>query len=890
MAKEAPILLLLSPLQKIQQISTESVRILQEISNQIDSVIKSGIEVKNIFVEQRDALFDMRNSLKSIEASLSGKGSPKGGGGGSAAPSAGTSFKLGTLLIFAAAGLAGASQFLQFTANVTPKQLFTVLLISLAMQPMIKSFIELMNIIAPAKTLLGRAGNFALDKLGAKKSKGMSKNKAIALSILVMISAAISLVTVSAILRLMSAPSIGQVLTALMIGISMGPMVGVFISVVAALKHAKIKPNLKGLKQIGFASLVMVAVALGIAGVAMALQLLPPEFIEPPEIMWVLQTGFMLYIFSLPLTRIMKATRGLSISKLAFAAIALPLIAFTVVGIALAFKYLPTGIPAPDLMWSLKTGIALFVISFSFTKILRAIKRSSIKDIIFAGLAVPIMATAIVGIAFIFIQLAKIAGYEANAPDAVWALKSGFAILAFAASYILISIAAKRMGLKGLAYGALGVIAVAGAIVGAAWILSYLPNEFIAPPTDWSLKVGLAFVAFTISFMLVSLIAKTVGIKGIALGALGVIAIAGAILGAAWILSFLPSDFAAPPTDWSIGAAIAITLFAVPMAIIGGLAMLLTPVGILLGAAGIILIAGTMWVVAWIFSKLPDLSAISKNFTDAIMYPINAMIGGLKRFKDEIGIENMVPLAGGILAIAGSWLVLTAAMAGQGIGGAIGAVGNAIGEGINSVVKFFGGKGSMGPKELLELLINKADGLRKIAGPMKKIGIGFTGISMNSKGVQRALWALAPLTDEDKVKQLKNASYSISRMASGYSSIADSTKAMNVDALHATTNMFNAIARVAEAKGDDILTTISEELMEAVKQLSATVKNLEESNGKNSESMTDSISSTLTGFIDKIKGKSDEEGQETGLIDIEPIVAAIQDLEDRFSRPIRIVD
>lgn len=40
----------------------------------------------------------------------------------------------------------------------------------------------------------------------------------------------------------------------------------------------------------------------------------------------------------------------------------------------------------------------------------------------------------------------------------------------------------------------------------------------------------------------------------------------------------------------------------------------------------------------------------------------------------------MIPLAGGILAIAGSWLVLTAAMAGQGIGGAIGAVGNAIGQ------------------------------------------------------------------------------------------------------------------------------------------------------------------------------------------------------------------
>jgi hypothetical protein len=85
-----------------------------------------------------------------------------------------------------------------------------------------------------------------------------------------------------------------------------------------------------------------------------------------------------------------------------------------------------------------------------------------------------------------------------------------------------------------------------------------------------------------------------------------------------------------------------------------------------------------------------------------------------------------------------------------------------------------------------------------------------------------------------------------------------------------------------------VLTKISEELMEAVRKLSETVKNLEESNGKNSESMTDSISNTLTGFIDKIKGSDDKSSGETGLVDIGPIVSAIQDLEDRFSRPLKV--
>ena len=465
----------------------------------------------------------------------------------------------------------------------------------------------------------------------------------------------------------------------------------------------------------------------------------------------------------------------------------------------------------------------MFLISFAFAKILKVIKRVSVKDLVMAGIALPIIAAAIVGIAYIFQALGSIPGYE----------------------------------------------------------------EF-APPLEWSLKVGAAILSFVVPFILVALAANKIGIKGIALGALSMIAIAGAILATAWIFSVLPGDFSAPPIDWSINAAIAITAFAIPMAVIGLLSLALTPVGLLLGAVGIILLAGVMWVVAWIFSKMPDVGTGMKKLTDAILYPVKSMISALKSFKDEIGIENMLPLAAGIVAIAGAWLVLTAAMAGQGIGGAIGAVGNLIGEGIANITKWFGGKKAMGPKELLQLLIDKAEGLKKISKPMKNIGLGFKSIGYYAGPVQRALGALIPFTQENEAKQLKNSSLSLKRLASGYASIAKSTKLMDVKALHASAHMFNAIARVAELKGDNVLTKISEELMEAVKQLSETVKNLEESNGKNSESMTDSISSTLTGFIDKIKGTSGESSNETGLIDIGPIVDAIQDLEDRFSRPLKI--
>ena len=53
--------------------------------------------------------------------------------------------------------------------------------------------------------------------------------------------------------------------------------------------------------------------------------------------------------------------------------------------------------------------------------------------------------------------------------------------------------------------------------------------------------------------------------------------------------------------------------------------------------------------------------------------------------------------------------------------------------------------------------------------------------------------------------------------------------------------------------------------------------------------MGDSISNTLTGFIDKIKGKKDEAGgSESGLVDMSAVISAIQELEGRFDRPIKV--
>jgi len=827
MAKNPIFDLLLSPLQRIQRISEEDSKVLSYINTSVELLVKSSTEVKNVFIEQRDLLIDMNASLKAISNQLANSAGSGGGAAkkGISMPSPGQSFSFSTFLVLGAAGLAGASFFLNMVTPVSLTKLVTAIAISIALVPIVKVMIGIVQLLSPVQSLLGRAAGFALDKIGARKqTNGMSKNKAMGMALMVIIGAAISVAMASVILQLVMPLSITQLATAFMIGIAIGPMTGVFIALVKSLRAARIAPSKKGLKTVGFASLVMVAIAAGIAGVALALGLLPPSFVEPPEIMWVLQTGFMLYVFALPMTMILKATKGLTTKQLIFSAIAIPLIALAVVAVSLVLQGLKAvgSYYTPPLKWVGKAALTLLVFGVPMFFLARA----------FSG----------------------------------------------------------KVSFKGILKASLGMLLIAGTIVGISMIFQALDGVgWFTPPPAWSFTAGLNILAFGAAFVLIAVMSKILKPKDMLMATLAIVLIAGSVLAVAWIFSFLDGvSFVAPPMDWAIDAAITITIFAIPMAIIGAMAMLLTPVGLLLGAAGIILMAGVIWVVAWIFGKIPVVGDGFKTLIDALLYPINAMVTILGRFKNEIGIENMLPIAGGILAIAGSWLALTAAMAGSALGGLAGAaagVGTAL---LDTIGGFFGGEKTKTPFDLLNLLIDSSDKIIALTGPITKFAEGFGLIALNTAAVVSGLGAFSQFMVEDNVTQLDDAATAIKKIATGYKSISDSSNVMNIDAINASSRMFEAIADIAKNGGDDAITTISEKLMEAVEKLSETVENLESANSANSQSMTDAISDTIGGFIDKIKGTKEDGAEESGLIDVEPIVLAIQELEERFSRTIKV--
>lgn len=749
--------ILLAPLQKlVNVISTTEEKIdkIHEVLS-VDLVQRADdnfSELKkqtNILVDIRSLLrknlaLDIKNSRKVGRKSQKSSG----GAGSGKMPSAMGAIGAGLVIVSIAAGLVAAAGIFTLMPVVNPMQLVSALLIA-----------SIFLVLAPVfyQILEAGKGKDALSKkmIGGGEVSSMSAKDALkntGASILSMISMAAGIAATSMIFQLVMPVGLAQAATAILIGLTLIPISVAFGFIVKSLASAKIKMDKSGIGTLGMVSLAMVAIAVGIAGVAAV---------------W----GFMM----------------------------------------------PSSFSAlPPLGWVIGAGITIAIFAGSFYLISKAVKGLNNKDLLRAGLALPVLALAIVGVSLVF-QAFEMVG------------------------------------------------------------------TWTAPPVDWTLKAGLTLLMFSIPFVAIAMIAKRLDFKAVLKASLALGLISVAILATAWIFSYLDGvNYVAPPLDWTLSAALAITIFAVPLALIGLLATSgIGAVGILLGAAGIILIAGTMWVVAWIFSKLPDLSAISANFTDAIMYPINSMVTVLKRIKDEIGVENLLPMAGGLLGIAGGWLALTAALAGQSIGGLVSGAANKIAEFLN----FDSGDS---PTDLIDKLAQRKDSIIAIGTPIKILGEGVSKIASNGEAFSMAMSSLTTLVSGDRVKKFSRMATSAERMAAAFRDISEATQTMDVEALSVSSKMFEAIARISENNGEDAITALADELLNAVKELSETVDKLKKSNDDNSKSTSDVISSTIGGFIDKIKGTEKGVGDKAGLVDVSGIIDAIDSLkEEGFDVAIR---
>ena len=314
-----------------------------------------------------------------------------------------------------------------------------------------------------------------------------------------------------------------------------------------------------------------------------------------------------------PATALFGSKKGKGVmSGVKEAAIALVLIAGALIifvgAMALAGAVIsPAMIPA-----ILTVTIAIAIVTMAFAQMIKIIAENKVKtnDVILAAIAVAIMAPVIVFTALIFLMLPD----QYKAPDPIWTLLAGFTILAFSVSVaLLLKGGGQALGKnKSLAFTLPILIAgLALAIVAAAYIFQLLPDTYNAPPLEWSFNVGMALLAFSFPAMVLSLMGWS--FQQIVILPILMLALAGALLGAAFILSFAPSKWISPPLEWSLGIGVSLLMFGVVAALLGKIVQMAGgPINFLIGALALVVLAGVILLVAYILSLLPE-SLFKKN-------------------------------------------------------------------------------------------------------------------------------------------------------------------------------------------------------------------------------------------------------------------------------------
>lgn len=515
-------------------------------------------------------------------------------------------------------------------------------------------------------------------------------------------------------------------------------------------------------------------------------------------------------------------------------------------------------------------------------------------DLIAAAFAIPIIALGIVAAAWIFKMLPS----EQKAPDALWSLVAGFTLLSFSLSFYVIAKSIRGMSVSDLIAMGIAIPVLAIGILLTAWIWQVLPDVFKSPPLEWSVKAGFSLLVFGAMMYLSS---KTIGKldnNGLLKVLLSVAVVSfGIVIAAVMFQLFDGIKFVSPDIGWAMSAAITLVLFGGVLYIIGKTVSTLGPEAVGYGLLGIIAVAISILVVGWILAGLSpimgNLKTVASGFVDMLMMPMNAVISAFRRVKDEIGIGNLIPLAIGVAALGGAWLIFSAAVAGGDVAGLLGSAANAVGAIFNGISKLFG-SGKVSPLDVLKGLAALAPEIKNLAVPLKDVGIGFAMINSTSGGVSKAFKSVIDFSEIDTGKFSSNAK-SLRSIAGSYTGIANASKVMNIKAIESTTNMFKALTDLAKNKGESAMAVLADKLLAAVKELTGAAKNLEDSvkiQGSNTEAAGNAIGASLTKVNETVTNVKKDVGKMTadakGVLDIGPLILAIEALEERFNSYITV--
>ena len=738
-----------------------------------------------------------------------------------------------------AAAIVAAAGIFTFIPIVSGAQLLTALAISVAFIPMSLAFVQISNVLSKIKggDEAKNAKRVGLDGKGVFMLMGSS------LLAMVGMSAAVTLS--SLVMQFIVPVSMAKVGTAFFIGLAMVGLAYGYAQVVKALASVKEKRtgriNTGDLfSMVGGALLSMVGMAAAVTVSSWIMQLIVPVSIA--QVGTAFFIGLAMVGLSYGYAQVVKALASVKEKRTGrvntgdlFSVIGGALLAMVGMAAAVTLSSWIMQLIVPVSMEQLGTVFAISIVmigaAFAYGLILRSIKNLNIKDLLVAATAIPLIAIG---------------------------------------------------------------------LTASAWIFTFLPDTFKVPPSEWSLKSGLALAIFGLAFVVLAKTVAKLPLKDLLMGVVGMAAIAVGILAVAWIFSILPDTYNELPMGWVLGTVAALIGFGGVVGTIGAIIMASGGTGIAaiaLGVVGMIIIAAGILAVAWILSYIPadKLSSVAKGLTSALLAPVNGIIDILARLKNEIGVENLIPLAGGILAISGSLIALAASVAGVAVAG----LGASLANAASSFVDWLSKSEKQGPMEILEKLVGMHDKILTLSKALQPMASSFASLTRlatldNIQNLNNMVQAIV-LKDSDMStfngytvsKYFDKYPKFLNSVAVGFRNIAKAQSSMDLDLLSKTTEMIKALAYLNEFGGDTAMEKLGDALINAVKELSAMIQSFAGSvdaqtvSGKEQSGVLSSIMSTLSNFASSFNsgGGSRTSPSTVNVVNMDEVVDAIEELQ-----------
>lgn len=319
-------------------------------------------------------------------------------------------------------------------------------------------------------------------------------------------------------------------------------------------------------------------------------------------------------------------------------------------------------------------SIALPMMAIAFDKISQ-IKGLDMKTMLKTGMVLVVMSIALVASSFILSYIQPVGLAQLIT---AFGITAAFVLMSYGIGSLAKGV--KNIDAKGLIMLPLVLVTMSMAILAASYILAGVNP--IAPGNLGNIilmagTLTLVGIVMSLGFWVMD---KLLTAKSLLFGSMSSLVIASVIAISSFILA--KGNYGnAPSLGWAVGAAVAMTLFAIPVAILGFIGL---PV-VAMGAAGLVLIAGAIALSSVILAKVkPDffykmadvMSYFMKKMAEAIGYGLTVIAPGLSAFLTAIEkplsdfINNALPAISQAI---------------KAIGDVISSVGNSIANVINSV-------------------------------------------------------------------------------------------------------------------------------------------------------------------------------------------------------------